>query len=472
MLLMAALAWSQDTVVAVMLGVPVEDPRLRAAVVRVLTSTGYDRALLMAPEALEEAMEIRGLLPTPVPCRQPLGSWRLGVEMAVEQILEDEWEEAEQLLRTLEGDLRCLQQVPEPGDLLQLRLAQAWLARQGERIDEDFGDARLALAQAAALGKLPFPEEIDPDILDEVEALRLRQAGTMPVAVAGPDADKIRIDGRKPEHGLLELTVGPHLYWLEGEGVEAHGELEIRGPTLLWLSGQPPVTLPGAVVSLGRKEPPPEETALLTAASRLLDQPLVYVGVNGRQVTLWVPVEERLLQVNPQMDEDTATEAGIPDNGVDVWRSAYGLTLGGAWSNQAELSGLGGGLGLYARWRLNPFLNMAFSVNPLLVPGEERPLRGIVPVRLGIHYGRQSRRWTADLGVDAGVEWLGKFDATSAGFLLGGSGGMSGAVSPRTGLRLEAWAAAGLNHGMVGLTVGVESRLPTRTTLTEAKAGR
>ncbi|HNC96356.1 MAG TPA: hypothetical protein PKW90_09555 [Myxococcota bacterium] len=472
MLWMLMMARAADTVVAVMPGVPVEDPRLRAAVVRVLSATGYDRALLMAPESLADAMDFRGLRPTPPPCHQPLGSWRLGMDLAVEMILEDEWEEAEQLLRRLEDDLRCLQQSPDPDDLLDLRLAQAWLARQGERIHEDFGNAPEAIAAAASLGKLPTPEDMDPDILEELEARRQRQGGTVPVAVAGPEAAKLRIDGYLPTDGVFELHVGPHLYWLEGEEVEGYGELEVRGPTLLWLPGDAPITLPAAVVSLGRKEPPPEEAWLLAAASRLVDQPLVYVGVRGRQVDLWVPVQDHLLEVTPQMDKEDAVEAGLPDEGVEVWRATYGISLGGAWSNQETVGGFGGGVGVFARWRLNPFLNLSFAANPVLLPGEERGLRGTVPLRVGIHYGRQSRRWTADLGVDVGMEWLGQFRPDSTGFLLGGSGGASGALGPRTGLRVEVWAAAGLDHGMAGLNLGVEARLPARTVLVESTTAR
>ncbi len=462
------MARAADTVVAVMPGVPVEDPRLRAAVVRVLSATGYDRALLMAPESLSDAMDIRGLRPTPPPCHQPLGSWRVGMDLAVELILEDEWEEAERLLQRLEEDLHCLQKAPDPDDLLHLWLAQAWLARQGERIHEDFGDANTAVSQASILGKLPMPDDVDPDILDEVEARRQRQGGTVPVAIAGSEATKLRIDGYLATDGVFELHVGTHYYWLEGEEVEGYGELDIRGPTLLWVPGDAPITLPAAVVSLGRKEPPPEEGWLLSAASRLVDQPLIYVGVRGRQVELWVPVGDHLLAVTPQMDEKNVAEAGLPDEGVEVWRATYGLSLGGAWSSEETIGGLGGGVGVFARWRLNPFLNLAFAANPVLLPGEERGLRGTVPIRMGIHYGRQTRRWTADLGVDVGMEWLGQFQPDSAGFLLGGSGGASGALGPRTGLRLEVWAAAGLDHGMAGLNLGVEARLPARTVLVES----
>jgi hypothetical protein len=378
--------------------------------------------------------------------------------MVTDLMGEDDWEGAWQLSGQLEHDLSCLQGVPTPAQLGRFRLVQAQLARLGEEEGTAGGDVSVSLKRAAAVGEAE-EEGIDPDILSEVAALKHRLPEPLRVAVTGTNAGSFRLDGRSPVDGVLEVIPGEHRIWV-GERSET---LSVSQPTVFWVGGVPG-TFVEALAELPKRAPTPSQQMLLLAAAKVVDQPMVYLGVQGRRVDLWKPM------LNPEgevlirwMPQSHPSEFG--GDQVDSWRAVYGVGLGGGWSNQRVLEGAGGSPGLYARWRLNDRLQAAFSAFPLLQPSESG-FAAIAPFRLGLRYGRQTSAWTADFGLDAGLEWLGAFDPRATGFLLGGAAGASGAIGPKTGLRFEVWGGAGLDHGVFGLWIGVEGRLRARALLT------
>lgn len=458
-------ALAGGTVLAVFPGAPVDDPSLRAAVVRALTDAGYEQATLVAPETFVADLHIVSL-PAPPRCQQPTESWKIGIDAAYDALNQDIWEEADALADALERDLNCLSTPPEAADLRRLWLLRASLTTIATQEGLNFGDPIASVRQAAPFWDDNAPEVLDPELITRLIATQKIQGKAQMVIEGSGWKQQSRFNGDiLPIQTVLDIPAGKNWLWAtSNESVEHVGSFQVQKgeKILLWAGSMPQSaqSLIDAVAALKSGEPSLEDQQLLVAAAALQTEAVVYLSAAFGRVSVWRPEGDHLLKV--ELHPTTPTEAR--PLGIDHYRAAYGLALSGGWSNQSMVQGMGGGLGVYANWPINPQFNFAFSAMTLMVsaPGG---LNGGAPVRWGLHYGRSTAKWVGSFGVDAGFNWLGAFTPDAFSPIVGASAGASGAISTQTGVRVEAWGAAGLDHSLFGLWLGIESRLRPRTEL-------
>jgi hypothetical protein len=414
--------------------------------------------------------------------RVPLEAWRGRFESAKAKFQLLAFGDALAQLVALDVELVCLATPPAASDLLRLELgvaeAHTFLAQAAgsDRGAAAFhaGEAQAALARAANFGgTLSPPADLAPEVLAAYEASRRRSdGGERPrVVVAGPGARVgARFNGRPIEPGATDAAVGTNLVEA-ASGAEVTAAARIRltgGRTLVWLapSGVRPLgwDLRRALAALPRGDLDADGEALLAAAARLVGDGarLVYLDDADHDLGAWAADGERL---------SLARVGALPPRPVEAWTVVVGAGIGGGWSSLTDgvLDGLGGpntAIGLYTRVRLVDGLSLAATVAPSAVvapipvaEGGGTLVRATVPLRLGVRFGPRTRRFAFEGGVDAGVHYFGRFDRERMSFLAVAAGGVSGALGPHVGARLEIWGGAGLGYGAVGGTVGLEGRL-------------
>lgn len=460
-------------VLAVLPGGPPQDPALRRSVIAALTESGYDQAILLAPEDLAGMLDLVSVKRAPG-CRIPLDSWSLGVDAAAAALGADEWEEAWRVIRELDRDRACLTQPPGEAVLMRYHLTAATLSLYGAEEGQRWGDAAAEIHLAAALRPEAVPEGIDPEVLALLAAEReaQRAEGLVPLWVSGGLESSVhgQEPGALPGGYRLMWPPGPVWVW-GGSPVAVQGTAEIGAlPALLWVDqeGVDWSDVVAGVAALREGEPTERDQRLLGAVAALLASgggaAPVYLSAGFGRVEVWRPEGDRLVQAERGARQGAGGGSALP--AVDRWRAAYGVAMGGGFSNQESVGGAGGGPGLYARWRVSDQFSLAFSGMSLLTAAEGG-YDGAAPLRMGMRFGPQTSRWVGEFGVDAGANWLGSFRPDSFSPLIGASGGASGRLGPQTAMRVELWAASGLEHGLFGLSLGVEGRLRARTELVE-----
>ncbi len=402
-----------------------------------------------------------------------LGAWRTALGEARRKFQLLQFDAALADLVSLELQSACLTTIPAALDLFRLELtladAHRLLAGQGDARQAAFHEAEVdaALRRAVALGDdLDPPAEVSPEVLEALARARVaRRPADTHVLVAGSGARSgARFNGRPVGDAVLDVSPGPSLVQASVAGtVTAAATLDVHAgdAVLVWLApgerGLAPADLVGDVDSLASGPPDALASAHLAAAARLAGD-VVYAGRDGGRVVLWAPRDGRL-------DPLSTGAVGGPAGPAPDWNLAVGASAGGGYASEGgEMTSPGGRLlgGFYGRVGVAPRWSVAVSLAPDLgwePLGERTLFRMTVPLRVGVRYGARERGWTPEFGLDAGAQYFGVVDgADRLSPVFTASGGASHGWGRRRGVRLEAFAGAGLGYATLGAAVGVEGR--------------
>lgn len=466
----------------------------RVAGLRVaLAELGYpDAVLVPAADFTAVAQLVRvGGLPSADECdrRVPIDDWRRRFEAARSGFQLLAFGDALASLVSLDVELVCLSSAPAASDLFRLELglaeahtflAQAAAGDGGRRTFHEDEAAR-ALLRAASFGaSLSAPPDLSPEVLAAYDAARRSSSreDEPRVMVTGPGARVgARFNGRPLPGIAFDAVLGANLVQAaDASTITAAARLQLAGGrTLVWLAadGVPPstLTLDTALVALAEGHLDDDGRTLLAAAGQLVgDGATVVYLVDAREgLALWTDEGGGLAPI------ETAPSAPRP---VDAWRFVLGAGPAGGWSSVAggALEGLGGpnaGVSVYSRVALTEWVALAITLDPWAVAapipveqGGGTLFRATVPARVGVRFGPRTQRIAVEGGVDAGLHWFGLFEGEGGeggvprmSFLASGVVGMSGALGPRAGVRVQGWFGGGLGYVAGGASLGLEGRL-------------
>ncbi len=468
---------------------PVSDARV-AVLREALADAGYPDAVFVAAADFTSAAQLVRVegLPGADECEEPvdIDDWRGRFEVARARFQLLDFGDALAELVSLDVELVCLSSPPATSDLFRLELglaeahtflAQAAGSDAGGRSFHD-DEAGRALTRAASFGaSLSAPADLPPEVLAAYDATRRRsaEADAPRVLVTGPGARVgARFNGRPLPDTAFDAVPGANLVQAaDGATVTAAARLRLTGGrTLVWLASEGAEAPSVAEVLDALEEGPPsdEDRTFLGAAARLVGDgaTVLYVVDRAAGPILWEAVPGGLARV------EAVSRAPAP---TDAWRFVLGVGPSAGWSTVAggALDGLGGpnaGVSVHARVAVHEWIALAATVDPWAVgapipveQGGGTMMRATVPARLGVRFGQRTPKLAVEGGVEAGLHWFGAF-ADEAGektprmsFLAGGAVGLSGALGPRMGMRVQGWFGAGLGYVAGGATVGLEGRL-------------
>lgn len=387
---------------------------------------------------------------------------------------------------TLELEAACLGTAPSQADLLRVQLGLATVhhleARSsgGSRAARD-AHARerdLALSRAAVWGAgLAIPATLDADIRARLDAARASLDESPPawVALTGPAAGGLRIDGRTPDSDPFVLPPGTHLVQVVVAGGVAAAELVTLPPdghAVLRADPGGPAwdteTLRERWASLGHEDDR-DRDELLAAVARLDGGDVVYLADVDGEVRLY-DVDGLALVARGGKDSARRRE---PAHREAAWSVGLGGVGAASSVRGGALDGLGGAALGYAAWGTFEAAGLAFSVDatlagvPSRVPvnrGGGLLFRATLPVRAGVRWGTDLGAVRLSGGPDLGLHVFGPYDGRfRLSPLVGGAAELSGAGAP-VGWRARLTAAGGMTrasegggpYGVVALELGAE----------------
>ena len=208
---------------------------------------------------------------------------------------------------------------------------------------------------------------------------------------------------------------------------------------------------------------------LLAALVRLVGDgnEVVYLADRGRSLAVW-EVSGADLQPRELL--------ALPAPPVDRWRGIIGAGPTIGWSNVSDgpLDGLDGihvGAGVYGRVGVTDLVALSAFFDPWAVAspiaedqGGGTLFRAAVPVVVGVRFGPRTRKAAFEVGADVGLQTFGHFEVRGEpqdrlSFYADAAVGVSAAVSPGAGVRLQGWLGPGLGYLEGGASLSLEARL-------------
>jgi hypothetical protein len=424
--------------------------------------------------------------------------WSARLAEAQEQVQLLAAERALGELASLSLDVSCLDEVPRQADLVLLSLVTAEAHSVASSTVSDAGmrvfhhdEQQHALAMAASFGPdLPPPSWLAPDLSERLRDLQARfEAGESVPVYFGGTAKGLWLDGKQVTTGFRRLTPGQHLVqatW--GRDVVAAQMIHVAAGrrTIVHVTpGELAVTSEDLVIELQRlgagASPAPVLAELLGLLAQDADDALIVsLGDDGPRlwgrgrggVVLRYPdgdLEPRALSFDDVGEEPAPPRRVRPD--PIPWTLGAGASM--LWSDIAEgplegLGGLCGGPALDARVALGQDFAAALALHPV-ARAEALPSgyddswlwRAMIPARAGLRFGAPRPVLHAEVGLDVGLLYLGRFQDHELRALGVGAAGVFLPLAPSFGLRLEGWGGLGAGFVTAGLQlVGVGHPAP------------
>ena len=406
-----------------------------------LSSLDYDEVAFLPGRAIEDLLAVVSV-ERPADCGGEIkpDSWRLRLELAVDQVQLLEIDEGLSMLAMLEVELACWPVPVTPSDAQGLFRALADTHELAADMKPDARGFHLeeSYRALAALEAMGGDTGLDP-------------SGVAHVVGGGPLGD-VLLDGMPVGRVVERVHAGTHLVQVvSGRQVLAASWLTLEADqrAVLWAGEAYEGDLAVEVDFVARHVGQPE---LLPYAALVLEEPLLIAAMDSGPVRLYSPSGLELETSARDMERREATAPGLPQPGPSR-DLVLGASLGAAW-HRGRVPGVSGGLAIGARYNLSPRWQASGVIQPQLQRSQlpeaydlDHVWRLSVPLRAGVHRTNGHYEIGPELAVVYGGPGLG---ADLAGVL---AVRVTEGVGPLL-FTLDAWGGGGASSLQAGVTVG------------------
>ena len=403
-----------------------------------LSSLDYDQVAFLPGRAIEDQLVV-------VPVERPADcggevkpdSWRLRLELAVDQVQLLEIDEGLAMLAMLEVELACWPVPVSPSDAQGLFRALADTHELAADMKPDARGFHLeeSYRSLAALESMGGDTGLDP-------------SGVAHVVEGGPLGD-ILLDGMPVGRVVERVHAGTHLVQVvSGRDVLAASWLTLDADqrAVLWAGEAYEGDLAVEVDFVARNVGEPE---LLPYAALVLEEPLLIAAMDAGPVRIYSPSGQ---QLETSVSVRVAAPV-VPAQPRDSGDLVLGASAGAAW-HRGRVPGVSGGVAIAGRYSLSPRWLAAVVVQPQLQRSRlpeaydlDHVWRLSLPLRVGVHRSKGRYEVGPELAVVYGGPGLG---ADVAGVL---AVRLTEGVGPMR-FTVDAWGGGAPSSLQAGLTVG------------------